>query len=34
VDGRILYIDRAVKPSSAGDDVAKRLEQLKIARRP
>ena len=33
VDGRILHIDRDVKPASAGDDVAKRLEQLKIARR-
>jgi hypothetical protein len=33
VDGRILYVDRDVKPSTAGDDVAKRLEELKIARR-
>lgn len=33
VDGRVLYIDTAVKPSSAGDDVAKRLEALKVAKR-
>jgi len=33
IDGRILYIDRDVKSGTAGDDVAKRLAQLKIARR-
>jgi len=33
VDGRILHIDRDVKPSMAGDDVAKRLKELKIAKR-
>jgi len=33
VDGRILHIDRDVKPSTAGDDVARRLEELKIAKR-
>jgi len=33
VDGRILHIDRDVKPSTAGDDVVKRLEELKIANR-
>jgi len=33
VDGRILYIDTAVKPYSAGQDVAKRLEALKVAKR-
>ncbi len=33
VDGRILHIDREVNPSTAGDDVAKRLEELKIAKR-
>jgi len=33
IDGRILYIDREVKPGTAGDDVAKRLQELKIARR-
>ena len=33
IDGRILYIDREVKPGAAGDDVAKRLQELKIARR-
>ena len=29
-DGKILYVDREVKPQSAGDDVAKRLEALKV----
>ena len=29
-DGRILFVDREVKPQSAGDDVAKRLEALKV----
>jgi peroxiredoxin Q/BCP len=29
-DGHILYVDREVKPQSAGDDVAKRLEDLKV----
>jgi peroxiredoxin Q/BCP len=29
-DGRVLYVDREVKPQSAGDDVAKRLEELKV----
>jgi hypothetical protein len=33
VDGRILLIDRDVKPAMAGDDVARRLEDLKIAKR-
>jgi hypothetical protein len=33
VDGRILRIDRSVKPSSAGEDVARQLEELKVARR-
>jgi len=33
VDGRILHVDGDVKPSTAGDDVAKRLAELKIARR-
>lgn len=32
-DGRILYVDRKVSPSSAGDDVAKRLAELKVPRR-
>jgi peroxiredoxin Q/BCP len=29
-DGRILDIDRKVSPSTAGDDVVKRLEALKV----
>ncbi len=33
MDGRILRIDRDVNPLTAGDDVAKRLEELKIAKR-
>ena len=33
VDGRILHIDREVNPGTASDDVAKRLEELKIAKR-
>jgi len=32
-DGRILYVDRSVSPAAAGDDVARRLAELKIARR-
>jgi thioredoxin-dependent peroxiredoxin len=32
-DGRILYVDREVKPQSAGEDVAKRLADLKIPQR-
>ncbi len=34
MDGRILHVDRKVKPSTAGDDVAARLAELKVARRP
>ena len=30
VDGKILYVDREVKPASAGDDVAARLESLGV----
>jgi hypothetical protein len=33
VDGRILFVDRDVSPSTAGDDVAKRLGELEVARR-
>ena len=33
-DGRILSIDREVKPSTAGEDLVARLEELEIARRP
>ena len=29
-DGKILYIDREVKPSSAGKDIAARLADLEI----
>lgn len=29
-DGKILFVDREVKPSSAGDDVAKRLAGLGV----
>ena len=32
-DGRILHVDRDVNPSTAGSDVARRLEELKIPRR-
>ena len=32
-DGRILYIDKAVKTSTAGADVAARLAELGVARR-
>ena len=33
-DGRILHVDRKVKPSTAGADVAARLADLKVARKP
>jgi peroxiredoxin Q/BCP len=33
VDGRILYIDKDVSPSTAGRDVVARLEALGVARR-
>ena len=32
-DGRILAIDRDVRPATAGADVAKTLERLKVGRR-
>jgi len=32
-DGKILYVDRAVKPASAGPDVAKRLAELKAPKK-
>jgi len=32
-DGRILFVDRKVNASTAGDDVAKKLGELGIARR-
>lgn len=33
VDGRILYVDRQVSPTTAGKVVAERLAQLGVARR-
>jgi thioredoxin-dependent peroxiredoxin len=32
-DGRILDIDRKVSPATAGDDVVKHLEALKIKKK-
>ncbi len=32
-DGTILHVDRAVKPASAGADVAKRLSELKAPKK-
>ena len=32
-DGRILDVDRGVKPATAGPDVAKRLAELGVARK-
>ena len=32
-DGKILYVDRAVKPQTAGRDIAARLAELGVARR-
>jgi peroxiredoxin Q/BCP len=32
-DGRILYVDKDVKPDSAGDDVARKLAELGVPRR-
>lgn len=31
-DGRVLYVDRQVSPKTAGEDVAKRLEALGVAK--
>jgi peroxiredoxin Q/BCP len=33
IDGKILYIDKAISPATAGDDMTKRLAQLGVARR-
>jgi peroxiredoxin Q/BCP len=33
VDGKILYIDKAVSPANAGEEIARRLAELGIARR-
>ncbi len=32
-DGKILYVDRSVKPATAGRDAAARLAELKIPKR-
>ena len=32
-DGKVLYVDRAVKPDTAGTDVAARLAELRVARK-
>ena len=32
-DGKILYIDKAVRTSTAGQDVAAKLAELGVARR-
>lgn len=31
-DGKLLYVDREVKPATAGPDVAKRLAELGVAK--
>jgi peroxiredoxin Q/BCP len=33
-DGKLLAVDRAVKPGTAGADVAKKLGELGVAKRP
>ena len=32
-DGKLLHVDRDVKAANAGPDVAKRLEELKVAKK-
>ena len=32
-DGRILYVDKAIDPAKAGEDIARRLAELGVARR-
>lgn len=32
-DGKVLHVDKEVKPMTAGEDVTKKLEELGIARR-
>ncbi len=32
-DGKILYVDQAVKPATAGADVASRLEALGVPKK-
>ena len=34
VDGKILYIDKAVSPAKAGETITHRLAELGVARRP
>ncbi len=34
VDGKILYIDKAVSPANAGEAIVQRLAELGVARRP
>lgn len=34
VDGKILYIDKAVSPANAGPKIAQKLGELGVARRP
>ncbi|MCL4368932.1 MAG: hypothetical protein M1337_07175, partial [Actinobacteria bacterium] len=34
VDGKILYIDKAVSPANAGEAIARELAELGVARRP
>jgi peroxiredoxin Q/BCP len=34
VDGRILYIDKLVSPATHGKDIAAKLAELGVARRP
>jgi peroxiredoxin Q/BCP len=31
-DGRILYIEKMVRPATSGDDIVARLTELKVAR--
>lgn len=31
-DGKILYIDKAIDPAKAGEDIARRLAELGVAR--
>ena len=32
-DGRILYIEKAVSPPTAGEELAKKLEELKVKKK-
>ena len=32
-DGKILHIDKAVRPANAGEEIARRLAELGVARR-